>query len=69
MESVIQSQDCEAGSSGQLWFTFCLRSLQWVGIVIIVFCHSASVLREFNFIPRRGGIMLVPSHLLLPATT
>lgn len=56
--------DCEAGSSGQLWFIFCLGSLQWVGIA--VFCHSLSALSGFNIILRRGGARLISSRWFLP---
>lgn len=35
------------------WFTFCLGSLQCIGIA--VFCHSLSVLSGFNIILRKAG--------------
>lgn len=56
-------QDCDAGSSGQLRFTFCLGSRQWVGIV--VFCYSPPVLSAFN-IPRRGGNQSCFTNCFLP---
>ena len=56
-------QNCDAGCSGQLRFTFCLGSRQWVGIV--VFCYSPPALSGFNFL-RRGGSQACFTNRFLP---